>query len=50
METYTLSNGVAIPKIGFGTCQIPKMFNKCIRQITFCTGALTDSALSSLVL
>ena len=24
METYTLSNGVAIPKIGFGTWQIPE--------------------------
>ena len=24
METYTLSNGVTIPKIGFGTWQIPE--------------------------
>ena len=23
METYTLSNGVTIPKLGFGTWQIP---------------------------
>ena len=24
METYTLSNGITIPKIGFGTWQIPE--------------------------
>ena len=24
MKTYTLSNGVTIPKIGFGTWQIPE--------------------------
>ena len=46
METYTLSNGVTIPKIGFGTWQIPEG-EEAYNSVTFALKAGYTPNLSS---